>query len=481
MPSIITRLQGVLGRNSWPIPEQADVWNEVEFFRALRTSDGVRLRQEASVPWNYPYLVTPIPRMISRASANLLVGEPPEVGYENERDQVRVDFIVDENDLPAELHRGAVIASSEGEAWGRVVVRPDVLDCPIVEFVSREQVIPHFSGRFVMGATFITEWQEGTNDFFRLFEHYERGAVRSELYRGTSNTLGVAYDLQAYPRTKGIAEVVLTGIARPLVAFVPNSIDADPSRGFSDYRGLEDRFMALNDATTIGQSNARLAGKKRALVDATYIGRDGRVPTGDDVFLKTSASATMGEGGKPLEILEYDFDASAIVEWIDHLFDTSLLLAGVAPQTVGRSVDGGAVSGTALKLKAMHSLIESSGKGRFLTRGARQLISFAAQLDARPTTEGGFGRKWSSRDPGLPSVELADALPRDDMEAAQRLVMLTNANAISTEEKVRAVHPEWKQDQIDEEVERIESGQPSLEDPTQIETTRPAIELPVEQ
>lgn len=480
MPTMLGRIRSLLGSNTWPNPAQAAVWEEVEFFRALRVSDDARIRQQASVPWNYPYVLTPIPRMISRASANMLYGEPPDITAAKEADQARTDFIADENDLSAEAHRGAVIASSEGETWGRVLVQPQVLDAPIIEFVSREQVIPHFAGRFVVGATFIQEWQEGTNDFFRLFEHYEPGIIRAELFRGTRSNLGVQIDLSTYDRTKQTPEQVLTGIPRPLCAFIPNSIDADPSRGFSDYRGLEDRFLAMNESLTIGQQNARLAGKKRALIDASYL-RDGKPPAGDDVFLRKDANASLDGGSKPLEMLQYDFDATAIVAWIDHLLDSTLLLAGVAPQTVGRSVDGGAVSGTAIKLKAMHSLIESSGKGRFFDRGLRRLLQFASIIDARPTTEGGFGRKWSSRSPELPSVTRADAFPTDDMEAAQRLVLLTNANAISLDEKVRALHPEWDQAQIDEEVSRIEGEAPTpLADPTQIPTQRPAIELPAE-
>jgi hypothetical protein len=344
MSTTLGKIRSLLGSNNWPAPEHQPVWEEIEFFRALRVSDETRVRQQASVAWNYPYLITPIPRMISRASANMLYGEPPEVTASKEADQPRYDFIIDENDLPAELHRGAVIASSEGEAWGRIVVQPQILDAPIIEFVSREQVIPHFAGRFIMGATFIQEWQEGSNDFFRLFEHYEPGIIRAELFRGTSRNLGIKVDLSSYTRTATVAEVVLTGIPRPLCAFIPNSIDADPQRGFSDYRGMEDRFLALNEASTIGQANLRLAGRKRALIDASYV-KDGKPPTGDDIFLKKDANASLDGGSKPLELLEYSFESSAVTAWIDHLLDTTLLLSGVAPQSVGRSVDGGAARG----------------------------------------------------------------------------------------------------------------------------------------
>jgi len=470
-----------LGRNTWPDPAQREVWEEVSFFRALRQSDGIALRSHESIPWNYPYLITPVPRLISRASANMLYGEPPEIRADTEVDQERMDFIVEENGLASEAQRGAMIASSEGEVYGRIIFAPTILDAPIIEFVSRERVIPHFAGRFLIGATFVTEW-EIDREVMRLFEHYEPGAIRSELFRGTRTSLGTKVDLATFDQTADVIENVVTGFDRALVVFIPNSIDADPTRGFSDYRGLEDRFLSINKSATIGHNNAEIAGRKRALIDGKYMKPDGRAPIGDDIFVNADTNKTMGEAGKPLQILEYDFDAAAIVQWIDHLLDSTLLFAGIAPQSVGRGVEGGAISGTAQRLKMSYSLIESSGKGRFFDRGLKQLLRYAAVIDARPTTENGFGRKWSSRDPGVPAVDRADALPRDEMEAAQRLVMLTTAEAVSVEERVRIAHPEWDDEQIMEEVSKLgeestTTAPPTFADPNAIPTAKPALEL----
>lgn len=470
----------MLGRNTYPPAFIASKWDTIDFFAALRRSDRTRLRQEASVKFNYPYLVTPIPRMISRASANMLYGTSPEFTPGADADRDRLDFIVSENDLPSELVRGAMMASSEEEVFGRVVVAPGLADVPIIEFVSARNVIPYFSGRFLLGATFVSEWVEGRMDVYRLFETYESGSITSDLYRGTPTSIGSLVALDSYQRTRGVQEVVLTGIDRPLCVHIPNTIDADPTQGFGDYRGLEERFMALNETATIGQGNMRLAGRKRAMIDASYLDSKGRVPTDDDVFIRKSRDASIDGQTKALELLEYSFEASATVAWIDHLLDTSLMLAGIAPQTVGRSVDGGAISGTALRLKSAYSLIESSGKGRHFDRGVQWLIRACAILDSRRTTEGGFGRKWSEPDTA-PKIERADALPRDEIEAANRILMLTNANAISTEEKVRAVHPEWDNDQVDAEVKLIEDASIAASEPPgagSLTPPRPALQLP---
>lgn len=470
-------MNSMLGRNTWPPAAVRNRWEEVAFFEALRESDEAALRQQASVRWNAPYIVNPLPRLISRASANLLFGEPATFTPGEEGDAEALDALVTANDLDSELIRAAMISSSEGEVWGRVLVQPQLLDYPIVEWVSGRHVIPHFAGRFLTGATFVSTWHEGAVETVRLLETYEAGRIYAELYRGTRTSIGVKVSLDSYPHTEGRPEEVLTGIEAPLVAFIPNSLSSDPTRGVSDYRGLEERFLALNEAVTVGQQNLKLAGRKRALVDAAYLDQNGQLPDGDDVYVRQDTDAVMGDAAKPVQMIDYGYESGPVSAWVDHLIDTTLTFAGVSPQSVGRSTDGGAVSGTALKLKMSHSLMEAAGKGRHFNRGVARLLRFAALLDSRPTTQGGFGRSWVSPD-SQPTITLSDGLMRDDVEAADTLAKLVGAEAISLEEAVRGWRPEWSAAQVDEEVERIRAERGGGPDPTTIATPRPPVPLP---
>lgn len=441
----------------WPPRDLRGMWEEIEKFEAFRRSEEGPIRMLASVQWWERYLISPVPRMISGASANLLVGEPPEWTAASEADQKRLDYLVSENELDTELHRAAMISSSEGEVWGRICYRPDLLDVPVIEFVSRRRVIPHFAGRFLLGATFVTEWAEAGIEVFRLFEHYEAGAISNELYRGTRTSLGQPVSLDSYEHTAGMIEMVLTGFDKPLIAFVPNTLDADPGRGYSDYCGLEDRFLSINRATTIGDTNTELAGKKRALLDVEYA-QSGSTIAGEEIWIRDAQSDNLGEKS-PLEIIDFSYDASQITTWLDHLIDSTLSFGGTSPQLVGRQLDGAAVSGTALRLKMIHSLLESAGKGRFLDRGVVRLMHFCQVIDSRPTIQLGFGRPWSKPDED-PGFERQDGLPRDDLEAATYIATLTGAEAISIEQRVAYLHPDWDKDQIDNEVAAIEGDRP---------------------
>lgn len=463
---VFTTLQTVLGRNTWPPPSQHEVWEEVELFAALRNADETRIRQQASVAWQEPYMLSPLPRLLSRASANMLYGEPPSFTAEQESDQANLDRITgsDGNDLRAELHRAALLGSSEGEVWGRIVVQPDLLDVPILEFVSRSRVIPHFAGRFVRGATFVTTWATGSLERYRMLETYEPGAVVTRLYRGSTSVLGGEVSLDSFSETKGRLPVVFTGIEQPLVAFIPNSVDDDPTRGFADYRGLVDRFLALNESATIGQSNQRLAGHKRALVAGGLLDRNGNFPAGDDIISLSALDG--GDDAKSVfQAIDWQAGHAETIQWVDHLIDTTLTFAGVSPVSLGRTVEGGSISGTAMKLRMNHSLMESAGKGHYFDRGVRRLLTQATILDGRPIGEGGFGRKYVAAD-APPVVERGDGLPRDDMEAAQQIALLVNAEAISVEERVAFVHPEWSSQQQADEVARLKAEHGQQPDPS---------------
>jgi hypothetical protein len=185
----------------------------------------------------------------------------------------------------------------------------------------------------------------------------------------------------------------------------------------------------------------------------------------------------MGDAAKPVQMIDYGYDSGPVSAWVDHLMDSTLTFAGVSPQSVGRSVDGGATSGTALKLKMSHSLMEAAGKGRHYDRGLARLLRFAALLDSRPTTQGGFGRRWSAPDQE-PAVARADGLLRDDVEAAETIAKLVGAEAISVEEAVRSWRPEWSASQVEEEVARIRAEHGEAEAPATISTPRPPVPLP---
>jgi hypothetical protein len=77
------------------------------------------------------------------------------------------------------------------------------------------------------------------------------------------------------------------------------------------------------------------------------------------------------------------------------------------------------------------------------------------------------------------SIEWPDAVSIDPEAEARTLRELEAARAMSTEQKVKRLHPDWDDDAVDAEVELIkdEQGMGAVEDPGTF-TGAPAEELP---
>lgn len=457
---MIGALQPLLGRNTWPPDDSIRaVWEEIEMLSGLRTSDEFTLRSLATVYGmnveNTSYVDVPVPRLISRLKANLLFAEPPDIKSDQTGDQTQLDDLVDENDLVAEMRRGALLCSSEGEVYGRLVVEPETLDWPIIEFVSRRWTIPRFSGRFLTGALFIKEIPEGPNVVWRILEDYGPGSIETRLYRGSNSQLGERRPLAARAETASLPleQPVPTGLTDVACVFIPNTLDEDPTRGITDYLGVVRAFFAINESASVGQANVRSTGLKRLFVDGRYRNSAGNLPAGRDVFWMDSAlQDALGSGGGITEA-EYTFESVALKLWHDHVIDLALTFAGVAPASVGRELQGRgtAMSGTALRLRMTHTLMETAGTGRAWDRQMARLLRMAQLLD-----KAAFGRSWTKAD-AMPAFHRQDGLPRDTMEEAQETATLATAGALSLETKIRRVHPEWSDEQVQAEIARIHS------------------------
>ncbi|MFF1477124.1 phage capsid protein [Streptomyces sp. NPDC058301] len=70
--------------------------------------------------------------------------------------------------------------------------------------------------------------------------------------------------------------------------------------------------------------------------------------------------------------------------------------------------------------------------------------------------------------PERPRITFGDSVSEDPARAAQTLSLLSQAQAVNTDTKVRALHPDWDDAAVQEEVDRIltETGQ-AVPDPMQ--------------
>jgi hypothetical protein len=469
---------------SWPLADERKNVRQVLKWAAFREADKEHLKNVADWEPDRGYLVDPLPEKISEAYASLLFGEAPQIEPADEADTDALETLLADSDMAAELRWGETLCSSEGEVWWRIYANRDISDHPLIEFHSRELVVPHWIGNRLVAAAFVSEFlgpdtEEGKErTVWRHFEVHSNGLVQNLLFEGAANRIGQQRDLKAHAETESLGEAWEHGLPGMLCGRIANKLGRNRRLGISDYRAIEDYLLAINEAVTIGHENARLTLKKRVVVPRNLLrprvetedNGDGsraivRRPTFDaseDVFAADDMDTSLdGKETGPYKVLEYSFDAEALVEYKRDLVTSALTRAGITPQFVGSYTgqEGAAETGTALRVRLIPTTSAAHGKGQYWDGALPKMLLMAQLLDALSIESGGFGVSWSK--PGEPpSFERTDPLPQDPMESAQRHATLVSAEIESTETAVRELHPAWSDDQVEAELERIDAARP---------------------
>jgi hypothetical protein len=482
----------------WPIAAERRILERINTWVALRESDRDAIKRVAN--WRdqrRDYRVDPLPERIAEAWAHYLYGDDPTVAPANEADDANLEAIVEANELPSELERAAGLCVSEGEVWARGYVDVDVAPVPLVDWVSRRAIFPLWQGPRLRAAAIVTELADpaGHKDsVYRAFECHAAGVVVNVLYRGGPEKIGREVDLAAHPATALLApewQHNLPAAGAPdavgLLIRVPNRLRSDRRVGVSDYAGILDTLLDLNEATVIGAHNARLTARKRAIVSAGALnnattrndlelapeeGGPGSLvsrrntatfDTSEEVFVEDPLDAELGRAAtSPFRVLEYAFDADALIAWKRHLAEEALTRVGLTPQYVGTITDGNdgyAMSGTALRIRLIATDKTGRGKARHWDDRVPKLLRLLALLDALADTNGGFGRQWTDA-ASLPVVERAPGLPEDDLEEAQRHQALVSARIESRRAAIMDLHPDWDDKRIDDELGLIAADAP---------------------
>ena len=471
----------------WPPPFDNDRVSEIARRAAFREADEETLRHMADWPSSRNYVVDPIGDRVVTAKADLIWGEDPKVKAANESDQTNLMRIVETSNLPSELHWAEQLRASEGEVWWRIERAEDeIAPCPVITFHSREVVVPLYVGPLLVAVAFVSEFEDpsaATRDasppIWRHLEIHSEGRVENRLYLGTKDSLGQARDLDAFAETEELDTEWQHGLNGMLAGRIIFRRGRDRALGRSVYEGSENIMLALNEALTVGVENVRLVAKKRAVVradllkkrspelpDSVDAGDGSRVPVetmafdaGEDVIVAGNLDAELGGENKadPIKILEYSFDADALIAWQNKLVKVLASRCGLTVQFLGEGESAGegtAETGTALRVKLLPATASSRGSGRPWADAVPRILQAAALLDQLPASAGGFGRSYSGAG-ALPSVEREDPLPRDEAEEIAKHATAVGGPVESIETAVADLHPDWTSKQIEEEVDRI--------------------------
>lgn len=478
MASLLDRLLSPLARaeslRTWPPAVVRDRWEEAEDYLRRYTNDRDERLAYATDFNTTAYgrrIYTPIAvgREVCNLSADMLFSAEPEITFED--DEALLEKVQDANGLSARLVAMAAVIAAQGRGGLRIITDTEVSEeSPLITHVHEHEVIwDERHGGFVVGGAVIIERQFGTmtgglqGDVYRLVEEHTPGRVTRYLHKGSSAALGNEVALDTLDEFAGLPEEEETGLDQPTLVRWDNV-----SGGYSDMQGATSLLDRIDAEVSQGAEKSEKS-RPISFAPAELFDKDGKLDRSGIVIVAKDRYTEMGREdlSKRFGTIQPEFASSEVISWIDFLIDTGLMMMGYSKASYGRDQGGSADSGKALRLRQARTLLKKAGKDRQATEAITNALAIAMAW------EDGGSKVADYR----VEMKLGDGLPRDTLEDAQEVGIWSSAEAISTEEKVRVRRPDWDQQQVDEEVARIEEETPQGPTPPAIGTPVAAGEL----
>lgn len=422
----------------------------------------------------------PLAGDIAELSANLLFSDVPTVtaasalGSDATATTDRLRAYLDDTGH-ATLREGAEIDSGLGGVYLRVVWDPDLSDRPWIDVVYPDAAVPEWRWGRLSAVTF---WQEldplyKDSERWRLLQRYEKGSIQYGLYCGTVDELGVAHPLVDHPDAAehatvidgddGVTQTLL--VDRMLAVYVPNirpnrlwrGVPGAQALGRSDYSGVEPMMDALDEVWSSWMRDIRL-GKSRIMLPQSMLesngpGQGAVADLDREVFvgltmLDDGSGGAITESQFAIRVDEHERSAKALRAQI-------LSSAGYSAQSFGDE-GGVAVTATEVAARKEQSLTTRGQKILYWRTALQDILAAQLAVDAAYFKAPGV-------DPGAElTVSWPQAVQPDPEATARTLTLLESAGAVSLYMKVRMLHPEWEEQQVREEMERIRGDKPGV-------------------
>jgi hypothetical protein len=450
-------------------------------------------------------LPIPIAAEMCQASADLLFSDPVTVTV-GRVDTVKVDGATKTpkapnptqerlNDLLDDsFHSTMAEAAEMCAALGGVYLRAtwdDTVfpDGPFSTIKDANQALPEFKWGKLVAVTF---WSVVHTQGKLVYRHLERhelgitgnGVILHGLYEGEADKLGTKVSLNALPETAAMALHIDLNVEGTLdtrspglaVTYVPNQTPnrmwrEDPigrHLGRSDLDGIEHLLDQLAE-TMSDWMRARRAARARVmyakdLVKSAGPGKGSVIDAEQETYVATTMAGGSGGLDKTLaervQVLQPTFNPEQYKVTADSLIEQILQMSGYSMQTFGVNPDGGGdKTATEIESKERRSLMTRGRKIREWGPALREHITKLLAID-----RDFFGHPNVVTDM---VVEFSDGVQESQVKLGQYVQSLYTSESASVEERVEILHPDWTDDQKDEEVGRIkaEFAQTPMADP----------------
>lgn len=413
---------------------------------------------------------------IASTSANLLFSEVPNIEYNEKVDGgAKIKAFIDDNGFSNVLLEGAELTASLSGAFLKLDIDTRISKLPIVSIITPMNCFPTFLRGRLWEILFFREvkTEKGGIVVYRLFENRKKSndgkncEIEFKLYKGTDKKVGRVVDLNSIEETENLKlkDEVITGIDGLGVIYVPNmrpnKLRPGSPLGINDYSGCIPLLDSLDLAWTSLVRDIEL-GMGQIFVDEELLQREETTIFGTQktelnkfskfqkTFLKLNFSnyRMAGDNMKPIESVQFEMRVDDHLKACENLFKQIVTQSGYSPSTFGMDNDGRAESGTALRIRERKSFLTREKKSRYWQPCIKHLLTMMQQMD------NSLGSKSSNVEEV--SIELEDSIVVDENERSETLRNLDQARAISTFIKVKMLHPDWNEEDIQKEVKRIQ-------------------------
>lgn len=406
----------------------------------------------------------PLAGDIASMSANLLFSETPDIQF-NKDSKIgkRIQGFIEDNGFINLLLEGAEMSAALSGLFLKLDYDKTLSEHPLLTIRTPANAFPEFrSGRLYSVLFHRVVKEDSAGAQWRLFEKREvvngQLNITYKLYKGAVDKLGREVELNSITEVQqlGLVDEVL---AMPALGCIyipnmrPNRMFPGSAIGEGDYRACIGLMDSLDFVWSSWMRDIEL-GLAQLLVDENLL-ESGKFNKLQRIFVKLNMDAArLGSEGKyePIKDVQFDIRTEDHMKTCDQLMRQIIGMCGYAPQTFGLVEYGQQRdSGTALRIRERKSLLTRQKKERYWIPELTRLFEQMQMMDGI--------KKGSKYTPEEVTIVPQDSIIQDDKEKAEVVQLLDSAKAASTLIKVKLMHPDWGEKEIEEEVERIRKEQ----------------------